>query len=183
MLNPDTAPYVNSYFLPSFEAAAQSFKVAPILARVHSDAEIETVINLLGKEPGGGLIVMPDNFMDIHRAAIILQVARNNIPAVYQLAVFVRDGGLLPYGADFRDIFVRAAPTKRDAASRSIKPQTIMCCAVACVMLAACQSVSDAKQNSRMRSGTVSAAAIDSAVRLAINGRSSFTMGAFLHRC
>ncbi len=110
MFNPDTAPYVNSYFLPSFEAAAQSFKVAPILARVHSDAEIEPVINLLGKEPGGGLIVMPDNFMDIHRAAIILQVARNNIPAVYQLAVFVRDGGLLPYGADFRDIFARAAP-------------------------------------------------------------------------
>jgi hypothetical protein len=30
--------------------------------------------------------------------------------------------------------------------SRSINPRTIMCCAVACVMLAACQSVSEVRQ-------------------------------------
>ena len=41
MFNPDTAPYVTSYSLPSFEAAARSFKVEPIVAPVHSDAEIE----------------------------------------------------------------------------------------------------------------------------------------------
>jgi putative ABC transport system substrate-binding protein len=44
MFNPDTAPYVSSYVLPSFEAAAQSFKVALIAAPVHSDSEIGTVI-------------------------------------------------------------------------------------------------------------------------------------------
>jgi putative ABC transport system substrate-binding protein len=33
MFNPDTAPYVRSYFLPSFEAAARSLKVEPIVAR------------------------------------------------------------------------------------------------------------------------------------------------------
>jgi putative ABC transport system substrate-binding protein len=32
MFNPDTAPYARSYYLPSFEAAARSFKVAPIVA-------------------------------------------------------------------------------------------------------------------------------------------------------
>jgi putative ABC transport system substrate-binding protein len=110
MFNPDTAPYVSSYYLPSFEAAAQSLKVAPITARVYSDAEIETAISSLGREPGGGLLVMPDNFMEIHRAQIISLAARNNVPAVYQLPVNVRDGGLLSYGADFADIFRRAAP-------------------------------------------------------------------------
>jgi hypothetical protein len=55
---------------------------------------------------------------------------------------------------------VRSRP-KRVAAWRSIKPRTIMCCAVACVMLAAFQSVSEARQKSRSRSGTVSAAAIE----------------------
>jgi hypothetical protein len=30
---------------------------------VHSDAEIETVITSLGREPGGALFVAPDNFM------------------------------------------------------------------------------------------------------------------------
>src|SRR6266849_2734455 len=52
MFNPDTAPGGGSYYLPTFEAAARSFKVAPIAAPIHSDAEIETVITSLGREPG-----------------------------------------------------------------------------------------------------------------------------------
>jgi putative tryptophan/tyrosine transport system substrate-binding protein len=57
MFNPETASYAGSYYLPSFETAARSFKVAPIVAPVHSEVEIETVITSLGSEPGGGLIV------------------------------------------------------------------------------------------------------------------------------
>src|SRR6202521_4356892 len=60
MFNPDTSPGGGSYFLPTFEAAARSLKVEPIVAPVHSDAEIETVIASLGREPGGGLVVMPE---------------------------------------------------------------------------------------------------------------------------
>jgi hypothetical protein len=51
MFNPDTAPYVRSYYLPSFEAATQSRKVEPIAAPVHSDAEIGTVMTSLGGKP------------------------------------------------------------------------------------------------------------------------------------
>jgi len=109
MFNPDTASYVSSYYLPAFEAATQSRKVAPITARVRNDAEIETVITSLGREPGGGLLVMPDNFMEIHRAQIISLAAQNKVPAIYQLPVNVKEGGLLSYGADFADVFRRAA--------------------------------------------------------------------------
>ena len=49
---------------------------------VHSDAEIETVIIALGREPGGGLLAMPVNFIDAHRASIVALAARNNVPAV-----------------------------------------------------------------------------------------------------
>lgn len=55
IFNPDTAPGRGSYFLPSFKAAALSLKVEPITAPVQSDAEIETVMASLGREPGGGL--------------------------------------------------------------------------------------------------------------------------------
>jgi putative tryptophan/tyrosine transport system substrate-binding protein len=41
MFNPDTAPAVESYYLPLFEAAARSLKAVPIAAPVHRDAEIE----------------------------------------------------------------------------------------------------------------------------------------------
>jgi putative ABC transport system substrate-binding protein len=71
MFNPDTAAGGGSYFRPAFEAAARSLKVAPIVAPVHSDAEIETVIASLGREPGGGLVVRPDSFMVVHRSPII----------------------------------------------------------------------------------------------------------------
>jgi len=90
MFNPDTAPGGGSYFLPSFEAAARSLKVEPIAAPVHNDTEIETVMTSLGREPRGGLVVMPDTFMNVRRAPIILLAARNNVPAVYFQSNFVR---------------------------------------------------------------------------------------------
>jgi putative ABC transport system substrate-binding protein len=66
IFNPDTAP--QSTFVPSTETAARSLKIAPIIARVHSDLEIETTISALGREPGGGLVAIPDGFLQSHRA-------------------------------------------------------------------------------------------------------------------
>jgi putative tryptophan/tyrosine transport system substrate-binding protein len=98
MFNPDTAPV--STFIPSFETAARSLKVVPIIAPVHSDVEIETAIIALGREPGGGLVFPPNAFTLTHRAPIISAAARNDVPAVYYQSYFARDGGLLSYGAD-----------------------------------------------------------------------------------
>jgi putative tryptophan/tyrosine transport system substrate-binding protein len=109
MFNPDTAPRGGSYFLPPFEAAARSLGLVAVAAPVHSDAEIEAAMTLLGRETGCGLVVMPDNFMTEHRALIVSLAARNNVPAIYQFAVFVRGGGLLSYGANTVDIYIRAA--------------------------------------------------------------------------
>ena len=80
--------------MPSFEMAARSLKVALIPAPVHSDADIETAINDLGREPRGGLVVAPNAFMTAHRASIISAAARNKVPAVYAFSDFVRDGGI-----------------------------------------------------------------------------------------
>jgi putative ABC transport system substrate-binding protein len=107
MFNPDTAPV--SSFMPSFETGARSLKVELITAPVHSDAEIETAIIALGREPGGGLVVLGDPFTLVHRAPIISAAVRNNVPAVYSNSAYVRDGGLLSYGVDHVDTFRRAA--------------------------------------------------------------------------
>jgi putative ABC transport system substrate-binding protein len=107
MFNPDTA--TASSFMPSFDTAARSLKVVPIIAPIHSDVEAETAIIALGREPGGGLVVVPDTFMVAHRAPIILAAAGNNVPAVYAPSFFARDGGLLSYGVDPVDNFRRAA--------------------------------------------------------------------------
>jgi putative ABC transport system substrate-binding protein len=107
MFDPDGAG--ESIFRPSLETAARSLKVALITAPVHSDVEIETAITALGREPGGGLVVMPGVFTRVHRMPIISAAARNNVPAVYQQSFFVRDGGLLCYGVDQVDPWRRAA--------------------------------------------------------------------------
>jgi putative ABC transport system substrate-binding protein len=98
-----------SLFMPSFETAARSRKVVLTTAPVHSDVEIETAIIALGREPGGGLVVIPDGFTLVHRGPIVLAAARNNVPAVYTQSEFAREGGLLSYGPDPRDSFRRAA--------------------------------------------------------------------------
>jgi putative ABC transport system substrate-binding protein len=119
IFNPDTAPV--SAHMPSLETAARSLKVVAIIAPVHSDGEIETAIIAFGREPGGGLVVVPDEFMVAHRAPIISAADRNNVPVVYPQSEFTRDGGLISYGADQVDSFRRAA-TYVDRILRGAKP-------------------------------------------------------------
>jgi putative ABC transport system substrate-binding protein len=120
MFNPDTAT-ASVVYMPSVQTAARSLKVVPTAALVHSDVEIETAITALGREPGGGLVVMPDAFTTVHRVPIISAAARNNVPAVYWQPFFVRDGGLLSYGSDQVAIW-RGAATYVDRILRGAKP-------------------------------------------------------------
>ena len=109
MFNPDTAPSGGAYFLGSFEAAARSLAVESITARVRSDAEIEAEIASLGSDQTG-LVLMPNSFMQVHQGTVISLTARNIVPAIgADLPGFAREGGLLSYGANFPDIFRRAA--------------------------------------------------------------------------
>jgi putative ABC transport system substrate-binding protein len=107
--------------MPSFEAAARSLKVELIIAPVRNDAEIETATIALGRELGGGLVVVSDAFTNTHHASIVLAAARNNVPAVYNSSSLARDGGLLSYGADPVDSLRRAA-SYVDRILRGAKP-------------------------------------------------------------
>jgi len=109
MFNPQTAPYTETYYVPVFETAAQALKVAPIIAPVHDDAEIEAVIASLGREPRGGLVGAPDQFIAVRRTTIISLAARHKVPAIYGVAGVTSDGGLSFYGPDYADQFHRAA--------------------------------------------------------------------------
>jgi putative ABC transport system substrate-binding protein len=119
MFNPDFPPV--SAYMPALETEARSLKIVPIIAPVHSDVEIETAIIALGREPRGGLVVIPDAFAIAHRASIIVAAARNNVPAVYAPSFFARDGGLLSYGPDPDDTWRRAV-SYVDRILRGTKP-------------------------------------------------------------
>jgi putative ABC transport system substrate-binding protein len=119
IFNADSRPFASGY-IASLEAAARSLRVVPIIAPVRSDAEIETTINAVGREPGGGLVVPPGG-MFVYRLPLIKAAARNNIPAAYWLSDIVRDGGLLSYGVELLDLWRRAA-TYVDRVLRGAKP-------------------------------------------------------------
>lgn len=107
LFNPATAAPVKLY-MPSIEAAASSSGVRVSAAAVHGKDEIEAVITAQGREPGGGLIVLPDPFNTINRDAIIAQAARHKVPVVYYNHFFPDSGGLVSYGADFAEQFREA---------------------------------------------------------------------------
>jgi len=107
MYNPDGATYADA-FLGPFKAAAQSLAMESIITPVRSDTEIEAVIDSLGQDRAG-LVILTNAFMGGHRAAVIAAAARNKVPSIFDVPFFPRDGGLLSYGPSFADIFRRAA--------------------------------------------------------------------------
>ena len=57
MFNPDTV--TSSACMPSLETAARSLKGEPIIAHIHSDAEIKTAIMALGASREAALLSCP----------------------------------------------------------------------------------------------------------------------------
>jgi putative tryptophan/tyrosine transport system substrate-binding protein len=108
LFNPATAPFAE-YFLNPFKAAAQSFAVKAIIAPVRNVYDLESVAAALAREPNGGLIAMPETFLNVHRTEVISLAARYRLPAVYGYRFFAELGGLLSYGIDPLENFRRAA--------------------------------------------------------------------------
>jgi putative tryptophan/tyrosine transport system substrate-binding protein len=102
--NPSSAGHLHS-----FESAAPSFAVKSIAASVHSPVEIERAIEDFARERDGGLLVPPNTTLTSHRDLIVGLAARFRLPAVYPFKVFVTAGGLMSYGADRVEQFLRAA--------------------------------------------------------------------------
>ena len=123
LFHPATATYAEVYLRP-FRAAAASFAVEAIAAPVRDRSEFESVIGALAREPNGGLIVMPNTFMNAHRADIISLAARYRLPVIAPYRFFPELGGLLSYGNDQVDNFRRAA-TYADRILKGAKPSEL----------------------------------------------------------
>ena len=123
LFNPATTPYADIYLNP-FKAAAASLGLEAVLAHVHDRTELNTVIAEQAREPNGGLIVMPDGFLNVHRAEVILLAARYHLPAIYPWRFFAEQGGLLSYGSEQRDLF-RLAATYVDRILKGEKPSQL----------------------------------------------------------
>ena len=123
LFNPATAPFAEYYVTP-FKAAAASFAVEAIAAPVRNTSELEFVVAGQAREPDGGLIVMPEAFMNAHRVEVTSLAAHYRVPAVYPRRFFAEHGGLLSYGNDQSDNF-RHTATYADRILRGAKPNEL----------------------------------------------------------
>jgi putative tryptophan/tyrosine transport system substrate-binding protein len=108
IFSPDLSLGGTSY-LHSVETAAPLFLVEATGAPVHHAGDIELAISSLVREPGGGLIVLPDAFTASHLKQIIELAARYRLPAIYAVRDYADEGGLMAYGSDAFDLYGRAA--------------------------------------------------------------------------
>jgi hypothetical protein len=67
--------------------AAASFAVEAIAAPVRDRSELESVVAAQAREPNGSLIVMPDGFMNVHRAEVTSLAAGCSLPSACRLSV------------------------------------------------------------------------------------------------
>jgi putative tryptophan/tyrosine transport system substrate-binding protein len=55
------------------------------------------------------LLVLTDIFTIVHRATILATAAQHRLPTVYFARSFTEAGGLMSYGIDYADLFLRSA--------------------------------------------------------------------------
>ncbi len=91
--------------LQALGTVAPSFGVKFMMAPVHNGIEIKQAIDAFTQETGGGLIVLPDANIGVHREQIISMAVRHRLPAIYPQRYFVTSGGLMSYGVDPNELF------------------------------------------------------------------------------
>ena len=109
MFHPQIASHYRAYMRELGTAAASlAAEFSPMPVR--DGAEIEAAVTALAQEPGGGLIVATDPFINTQRRLIVAMVERHRLPAIYGFRRFVREvGALISYGPDSVDNVRRSA--------------------------------------------------------------------------
>jgi putative ABC transport system substrate-binding protein len=91
------------------QAIAPSFRVELTPVNIRDEPEIQRAIAAFGRASNGGLVVTPSGSALRHRDLIVALAARYKLPAVYFERSYVAAGGLVSYGADFVDLYRKAA--------------------------------------------------------------------------
>jgi putative tryptophan/tyrosine transport system substrate-binding protein len=109
LFNPKLAAGGGMYFVKPVETSAAALGVKAVELAVQTPADIEQALDEFAREPGGGLITPPDATTLPQRDLILMLAARHRLPAVHPYRFFVTAGGLMSYGMNYADVFLRAA--------------------------------------------------------------------------
>jgi putative tryptophan/tyrosine transport system substrate-binding protein len=109
LFNPETAAAGGSHLLELLGKGAGSLLLESIGGPVHEGGDIERTIEIFARGPNGGMLVLPDNFINSQRELIVTLAEKHRLPAIYPARFFVTAGGLVSYGIDVLDMYRGAA--------------------------------------------------------------------------
>jgi putative ABC transport system substrate-binding protein len=107
LFNPDTMnPYPN--FVREVQEA-QKAKISPRLIPVRTSDELTSAMQSFAAAPGGGLMIGPDPFNQVHLKQVAELATRLRLPTISVYRSYVTAGVLMCYGPDVADVFRRSA--------------------------------------------------------------------------
>jgi putative ABC transport system substrate-binding protein len=90
------------------QSISKANAITPFSYIVHDPATIERAFAEFAREPNGGIVLPADATTTTYWKPIVELSARYRVPVVYSFSSVVASGGLISYGPDTSDLFLRA---------------------------------------------------------------------------
>jgi putative ABC transport system substrate-binding protein len=107
--------------LKEMESISAAFGVQIQYLEIKAPKEIEPAFRATRKAAADAIVVLTSVVTNTNKKPIVELAARNRLPAIYYTSEWAQNGGLLSYGANFPDLFRRAA-TYVDKILKGAKP-------------------------------------------------------------
>jgi ABC-type uncharacterized transport system substrate-binding protein len=107
-----------------FEASAKAAREIGVEVQtlgVREPNDFNDAFTTMNREMPDAILMVSDSLTVLNRKRVIDFAAEHKVPAIFEFDSIVRDGGLMSYGADPRESFVRAA-TLVDRIFKGAKP-------------------------------------------------------------
>jgi putative ABC transport system substrate-binding protein len=95
--------------LRRIEDAVRPLGVSLQSVEVRTPGDLDTAFAHMRRDNAGGLLVLPDSMVFVHRARIAALARQHHLPMATALAQFADAGGLLSYAPSLADVWQRAA--------------------------------------------------------------------------
>jgi len=91
------------------EAAARALGLAARMIEIRDVSDFDGAFQTARSEGADVLLALPSPAFNRHRVRLAELAAKHRLPALYENAEYVEDGGLMSYGPNYPDVFRRAA--------------------------------------------------------------------------
>jgi putative tryptophan/tyrosine transport system substrate-binding protein len=105
--NADDLGMTLRYRAAEVEAKQAGMSIVPL--GVHAPDDFDTAFTEMTEKPPDAILMVTDILTILNRKRVMEYAGEHHLPAIYEYASLVRDGGLMAYGPDVDTIFDRAA--------------------------------------------------------------------------